>query len=187
MIRLFNIEFQKLWKNRSSKVLTITYFVLLTLIFLLASLQFDVGPFHVNFAEQGVFNFPFIWHVNTYLADFYKIFLAVVIVSMMANEYSYGTLNPGLTLTIEMPANLNAQNGKNAWRVVGLDENKNVIDTSPIETYEIVELAITDRIQLVSPIQGAKIPNGYGLKLVWQSSKKQELTMRLPKLHNQVG
>ncbi len=96
MIRLFNIEFQKLWKNRSSKVLTITYFVLLTLIFLLASLQFDVGPFHVNFAEQGVFNFPFIWHVNTYLADFYKIFLAVVIVSMMANEYSYGTLKQNL-------------------------------------------------------------------------------------------
>ncbi|WP_438966763.1 ABC transporter permease [Flavobacterium sp.] len=96
MKRLFHIEFQKLWKNRSSRVLTITYFVLLTLIFFLSSIQFDIGPFHINFAEQGVFNFPFIWHVNTYLADFYKIFLAVVIVSMMANEYSYGTLKQNL-------------------------------------------------------------------------------------------
>ena len=47
-------------------------------------------------ADQGVFNFPFIWHFNTYFADYFKIFLAVVIVSMMANEYSYGTLKQNL-------------------------------------------------------------------------------------------
>jgi TANFOR domain-containing protein len=88
-------------------------------------------------------------------------------------QYSYGTLNTGLNLSIEMPANFNDLNGKNAWRVVGLDENKKVIDASSIETYEIVELATTDRIKLVSPIQGKKIPDGYGLKFEWQSSKKQ--------------
>lgn len=96
MIRLFNIELQKLWKNRSSKVLTITYFVLLTLISLIATIKFDIGPIHVTIADQGIFNFPFIWHFNTYIADYFKIFLAVVIVSMMANEYSYGTLKQNL-------------------------------------------------------------------------------------------
>lgn len=96
MIRLFNIEFQKLWKNRSSKVLTIIYFALLTLISLIATIQFDIGPIHVKIADQGIFNFPFIWHFNTYIADYFKIFLAVVIVSMMANEYSYGTLKQNL-------------------------------------------------------------------------------------------
>ncbi|MFC4740910.1 ABC transporter permease [Flavobacterium ponti] len=96
MIRLFQIEIQKLWKNRASKVLTITYFVLLTLISLIAAIEFDIGPIHISVADQGVFNFPFIWHFNTYVADYFKIFLAVVIVSMMANEYSYGTLKQNL-------------------------------------------------------------------------------------------
>lgn len=96
MIRLLQIEFQKLWKNRASKVLTITYFVLLTLISLIAAIEFDIGPIHISVADQGIFNFPFIWHFNTYIADYFKIFLAVVIVSMMANEYSYGTLKQNL-------------------------------------------------------------------------------------------
>jgi ABC-type transport system involved in multi-copper enzyme maturation permease subunit len=96
MKRLLSIELQKISKNRSSKVLTIIYFLLLSLITLIASIEFDLGPIHINIAEQGIFNFPFIWHFNTYFADFLKIFLAVVIVSMMANEYSYGTLKQNL-------------------------------------------------------------------------------------------
>jgi hypothetical protein len=39
---------------------------------------------------------PFIWHFNTYIAAILKLFLAIVIVSMMANEYSYGTLKQNL-------------------------------------------------------------------------------------------
>ena len=96
MKRLLSIELQKIWKNKASRVLTITYFVLLTFLSLIASIKFDIGPIHINLAEQGIFNFPFIWHFNTYFAAFLKIFLAVVIVSMMANEYSYGTLKQNL-------------------------------------------------------------------------------------------
>lgn len=96
MKRLLSIELQKLFKNRSSKVLIIIYFFLLSLITLISSIEFDLGPIHIDIAEQGVFNFPFIWHFNTYFADVLKIFLAVVIVSMMANEYSYGTLKQNL-------------------------------------------------------------------------------------------
>lgn len=96
MKRLLSIELQKIWKNKASRVLTITYFVFLTFLSLIASIKFDIGPIHINLAEQGIFNFPFIWHFNTYFAAFLKIFLAVVIVSMMANEYSYGTLKQNL-------------------------------------------------------------------------------------------
>ena len=96
MKRLIAIELQKILKNKASRVLTITYFVLLTFLTLIASIKFDIGPIHVNIAEQGIFNFPFIWHFNTYVAAILKIFLAVVIVSMMANEYSYGTLKQNL-------------------------------------------------------------------------------------------
>jgi len=96
MKRLISIELQKIWKNRASRILTLTYFILITFITLLVAIKFDVGPIQINIGEQGVFNFPFIWHFNTYFVAILKFFLAVVIVSMMANEYSYGTLKQNL-------------------------------------------------------------------------------------------
>jgi ABC-type transport system involved in multi-copper enzyme maturation permease subunit len=96
MKRLLSIELQKIWKNKASRVLTLTYFVLLTFIALIASIKFDLGIFKLHLAEMGIFNFPFIWHFNTYIAAILKLFLAIVIVSMMANEYSYGTLKQNL-------------------------------------------------------------------------------------------
>ncbi|CAD0004489.1 ABC transporter permease [Flavobacterium salmonis] len=96
MNRLISIELQKIWKNKASKVLTLIYFILLSFIALIASIKFDIGFLKFHFAEMGIFNFPFIWHFNTYIAAWLKFFLAIVIVSMMANEYSYGTLKQNL-------------------------------------------------------------------------------------------
>jgi len=96
MYRLLNIEFQKLLHSRASKVLIITYFVLLTSIALIAAIKFDIGPIKFHLAEMGIFNFPYIWHFNAYIAAIFKLFLAIVIVSMMANEYSNKTLKQNL-------------------------------------------------------------------------------------------
>ena len=96
MNRLLSIELQKIWKNRASRVLTVSYFVVLSFITLIAFIKFDVGGAEISFAEQGIFNFPYIWHFNTYVAAMLKLFLAIIIVSMMANEYSYGTLKQNL-------------------------------------------------------------------------------------------
>lgn len=96
MKRLLSIELQKIWKNKASRVLTISYFVLLSFIALIASIKFEIGNFKLHLADMGIFNFPYIWHFNTYIADFLNFFLAIVIVSMVANEYSYGTLKQNL-------------------------------------------------------------------------------------------
>lgn len=96
MLRLLNIELHKLRYNRSAKVISIIYFVLITFIALIASIEFNFGQFHFRVADQGIFNFPFIWHFNTYMAAILKLFLAIVIVSMMSNEYSYRTLKQNL-------------------------------------------------------------------------------------------
>lgn len=96
MIRLLQIEFIKLWNNRASKVLIISYFVLLTSIALVAAIKFDIGPIKFHLAEIGIFNFPYIWHFNTFITAFFKLFLAIVIVSMMANEYSNKTIKQNL-------------------------------------------------------------------------------------------
>lgn len=96
MLRLLNIEFQKLRYSKSAKVLTASYFVILLFIALIVSIEFNLGDIKVRIADQGIFNFPFIWHGNTWLAAWLKIFLAVVIVSMTANEYSNRTLKQNL-------------------------------------------------------------------------------------------
>ena len=96
MFRLLNIEFHKLKHSTASKVLSIIYFGLLTSIALIAAIKFDIGPIKFHLADQGIFNFPYIWHFNTYIAAILKFFLLLVIVSMMANEYSHKTLKQNL-------------------------------------------------------------------------------------------
>lgn len=96
MIRLLQIEFIKLWNNRSSRVLVFSYFILVTSIALVSMIKFDFGDIHFQLADQGIFNFPYIWHFNTYFVAWLKLFLAIVIVSMMANEYSNKTIKQNL-------------------------------------------------------------------------------------------
>ena len=96
MKRLLSIELQKIWMNKASRLLTLCYFILLSFIALIASIKFEIGDVKLHLAEMGIFNFPYIWHFNTYIAAWLKFFLAIVIVSMMANEYSYGTLKQNL-------------------------------------------------------------------------------------------
>lgn len=96
MLRLLNIELHKLRFNRAAKVISVIYFVLLTFIALISSIEFNFGDFHFRVADQGIFNFPYIWHFNTYIAAILKLFLAIVIVSMVSNEYSYRTLKQNL-------------------------------------------------------------------------------------------
>lgn len=96
IIRLLQIEFIKLWNNRSSRILILSYFVLLTSIALVAAIKFNIGPIQFHLADQGIFNFPYIWHFNTFITALFKFFLAIVIVSMMSNEYSNKTIKQNL-------------------------------------------------------------------------------------------
>jgi len=96
MLRLLSIELHKIKNSSASKILIITYFTLLTSIALIAAIKFDIGPIKFHLAEQGIFNFPYIWHFNTFITAFFKLFLLLVIVSMVANEYSNKTLKQNL-------------------------------------------------------------------------------------------
>lgn len=96
MIRLLQIEFQKLWLNKSSKVLIFVYFGLLSSLSLLPFLKIDLGFTVINLGELEIFSFPYIWHFATYFSAILKFFLLLVIVSMIANEYSNRTLKQNL-------------------------------------------------------------------------------------------
>ncbi|WP_349663987.1 ABC transporter permease subunit [Cellulophaga lytica] len=96
MLRLLQIEFIKLWNNRASKILILSYFILMILIAGISMIKVDFGPLKFHIADVGIFNFPYIWHFNTFMAAFLKVFLAIVIVSMIANEYSNKTIKQNL-------------------------------------------------------------------------------------------
>ncbi|MFV0248052.1 MAG: ABC transporter permease [Tenacibaculum sp.] len=96
MYRLLSIELYKLKYSKAAKILIAIYFGLLTSIALIASIEFDLGPIKFFLANQGIFNFPYIWHFNTYMASVFKVFLLLVIISMMTSEYSYKTLKQNL-------------------------------------------------------------------------------------------
>lgn len=97
MLRLLNIELQKLLLNKTSKVLIIISFILPFFVILLSSFKINFfGLFTIELGEYGIFNFPLIWHITTFFAAFFKIFFAIVVVSMIGNEYSYKTLKQNL-------------------------------------------------------------------------------------------
>ncbi|WP_138433782.1 ABC transporter permease [Winogradskyella algicola] len=96
MLRLLNIELFKLWNNKSSRVLIILSFVLPFTIAFITSIKIDLGFIRLDPSEYGIFNFPFIWHWNTYFASIFKMFFALVAISMISNEYNYRTLKQNL-------------------------------------------------------------------------------------------
>ena len=96
MLRLLNIELFKIKNSKASKVLIIMYFALLSTVALLSVIKFDIGPIQFHLAKQGIYNFPYIWHFNTFMASIVKIFLLLVVVSLMTSEYSNRTLKQNL-------------------------------------------------------------------------------------------
>ncbi|WP_308991234.1 ABC transporter permease subunit [Mariniflexile litorale] len=97
MFRLLNLELQKLLLNRTSKILIFISFILPFFVILLSSFKINVfGFFTLELGELGIFNFPIIWHLNTFFASQFKFFFAIVVVSMIGNEYSNKTLKQNL-------------------------------------------------------------------------------------------
>ncbi|WP_298497257.1 ABC transporter permease subunit [uncultured Algibacter sp.] len=97
MIRLLNLELQKLLLNRTSKILIFVSFILPFFVILLSSLKINVfGFFTLELGELGIFNFPIIWHLTTFFASQFKFFFAIVVVSMIGNEYSNKTIKQNL-------------------------------------------------------------------------------------------
>lgn len=96
MKRLLDIEFHKFRYSRSSKVLTIIYLVIVVLLMLSGMIRLSFNNFSGSLSDLGIFNFPLIWHIATYFTSFLKIFIAIVLVSLTANEYSNRTIKQNL-------------------------------------------------------------------------------------------
>lgn len=97
MLRLIQLELQKLWLNRVSRILIFVSFILPFTVLVLSSIKINFfGIFTLELGELGIFNFPIIWHITTFFASYFKFFFAIVVVSMIGNEYSNKTLKQNL-------------------------------------------------------------------------------------------
>ncbi|TMU57202.1 ABC transporter permease [Flagellimonas algicola] len=97
MVRLLHIEFIKLWNNRTSRILILTSFIFPFSILILSSIKIPFfGFFTLDLGKTGIFNVPIIWHISTFFIAFFKIFFAIVVVSMIGNEYSNRTIKQNL-------------------------------------------------------------------------------------------
>ncbi len=98
MIRLFEIEWLKLKNYKVFWALIITYF--LGLILVLSSGMFLMQFFKYKGAEfKGIdptiiplYDFPDVWQNMTYIATFFKIILAFIVIISVTNEIGYRTM-----------------------------------------------------------------------------------------------
>ena len=107
MIRLLKIELHKIIFSRTVWVILGLYIVLFAPIafgfdnilktFSVANAKHQ-QPAIADLIQQGysVFNFPDIWHNLAYLASWFKLLLALIIITVVTNEYSYKTLRQNI-------------------------------------------------------------------------------------------
>ena len=101
MMRLLRIEWHKIGNNRTFKVLSIIYLVVIAII------SIGVMPFFKwidrKFVESGAtemeimtnlpfYEFPDIWQNLSFVAIYFKVFLALAVVYAITNEYNYRTI-----------------------------------------------------------------------------------------------
>lgn len=93
MMRLLNIEWNKTFYNKGTRIFIILYFVLIAgMGLILPNIKPNLNGIEVNFIKMGALEFPIIWHVISWLIGFGKFFLAIIIINNITNEYSFGTI-----------------------------------------------------------------------------------------------
>ena len=88
MIKLLKLEYYKNLNYRPFKVFTILYFAILIALLFIGLIDFDLFGGKVNLKEQGIYNFPEIWNFTTWIVALLKIFLGLIIVFSISEEFS---------------------------------------------------------------------------------------------------
>ena len=93
MKRLLKIELKKIIPYRTFLVLMGLY------LFLLLFVTSGIGSFtinSVNLANFSLYSFPKVWHNITFVASFFNIILAIMVIIFIANEFEYRTIRQNI-------------------------------------------------------------------------------------------
>ena len=92
MIHLLSIEWLKLKRLITLRVILIVYAILLPLIFYSLSLMSVNGTFYDN----SIYKFTDVYHYVTYISSFFYLLIGVIIVVFTCNEIKYKTQRQNL-------------------------------------------------------------------------------------------
>ncbi|MEY8759412.1 ABC transporter permease [Chryseobacterium tongliaoense] len=88
MLKLLKLEYYKNLNYRPFKVFTILYFAILIALLFIGLVDFDLFGGTINLKEEGIYNFPEIWNFTTWIVALLKIFLGLIIVFSISQEFS---------------------------------------------------------------------------------------------------
>lgn len=88
MIKLLKLEYYKNLNYKPFKIFTILYFAILIALLFIGLIDFDLFGATINLKEQGIYNFPEIWNFTTWIVALLKIFLGLIIVFSISQEFS---------------------------------------------------------------------------------------------------
>lgn len=99
-MRLLRIEWHKISANRTFKVLSTIYLVIIAVISLgvmpfFRWLKYKLGEFDVDQLDPTMlpfYEFPDIWQNLTFVTIYFKVFLALSLIYAITNEYNYRTI-----------------------------------------------------------------------------------------------
>ncbi|MBQ0151600.1 MAG: ABC transporter permease, partial [Chryseobacterium sp.] len=88
MMKLLKLEYYKNLNYTPFKVFTILYFAILITFLFIGLVDLKVFGKTINLKEQGIYNFPEIWNFTTYIVGLLKIFLGLIIVFSICQEFT---------------------------------------------------------------------------------------------------
>ncbi|MFC6267652.1 ABC transporter permease subunit [Frigoriflavimonas asaccharolytica] len=89
MIRLLKLELLKNLNYRPFKVFTAIYFIVLVALLFIGLVDIKLtDSFTLNLKEEGIYNFPGIWNFTTYIVAIFKIFLGLIIIFSITQEFN---------------------------------------------------------------------------------------------------
>ena len=98
MLRLIKIDFKKYAYSRTFWVLLLIYFVLIVAVFfgmekfINQVLNSAKTSAQIPVPDFSLYSFPYVWQNLAFLGGFFKIFIALIVVIFVTNEYSYKTI-----------------------------------------------------------------------------------------------
>lgn len=97
MKRLLNIEWNKLFYNKGTRIFVFLYFAMIVAMgVILPIFKINVNGIDLNLVKMGGLKIPFIWHNLVWLIAFGKFFLAVILINNISNEYAFGTIKQNM-------------------------------------------------------------------------------------------
>jgi hypothetical protein len=88
MMKLFKIELVKILNYTSFRVILILHFLLFLLV-VFVSTQIDISV--PGFTTKNLFQFPHVWESFAWIASWFNLLLAILLIVLVGNEYSYKT------------------------------------------------------------------------------------------------